>query len=230
MPGNSQNFLQQQQFGQPEFLQPEYQHNPAAPLAKAENAFVISSGKKLQLSEMAETLKNLNSILNKMTPYRFDKLATKVCDLKMVDTTMLRCVVTALFDKALNEPAFGEMYARLCIRLHEDSSAKGCWPFIKFVYHTEAQTEPIFPGREMKTDRPYWWCTDKHAMEEVVGPFQSFEDMMRDALTTEEPEYVTSPKGLVPDGMTIEAGQYIKTTSLDGQYFYSAEPITEVRP
>jgi hypothetical protein len=202
----------------------------SVPLAKADNAYVIPSVKKQQLSEMAETLKNLNSILNKMTPQLFDKLTTKVCDLKMVDTTMLRSVITALFDKALSEPAFGETYARLCIRLHEDSSARGRWPFIKFVYHTEAQTEPIFPGREMKIDRPYWWCTDKHAMEEVVGPFQSFEDMMRDAQTTEESEYVTAPEGLMPDGMTIEAGKYIKTTSLNGQYFYSAEPITEVRP
>lgn len=41
---------------------------------------------------------------------------------------MLRTLVQAVFDKALDEPTFVDMYADLCVRLNERSTS---WSFVK---------------------------------------------------------------------------------------------------
>lgn len=41
---------------------------------------------------------------------------------------MLRILVEAVFDKALDEPNFVDMYADLCVRLNERSTT---WSFVK---------------------------------------------------------------------------------------------------
>lgn len=59
---------------------------------------------------------------------QFDKLADQLLDLPMESLRMLRILVQAVFDKALDEPNFVDMYADLCVRLNERSSS---WSFVK---------------------------------------------------------------------------------------------------
>lgn len=59
---------------------------------------------------------------------QFDKLADQLLDLPMDSLKMLRTLVQAVFDKALDEPTFVDMYADLCVRLNERSTS---WSFVK---------------------------------------------------------------------------------------------------
>lgn len=61
-------------------------------------------------------------------PDQFDKLADQLLDLPMDSLRQLRTLVQAVFDKALDEPNFVDMYADLCVRLNERSTS---WSFVK---------------------------------------------------------------------------------------------------
>lgn len=53
---------------------------------------------------------------------------------------MLRILVQAVFDKALDEPNFVDMYADLCVRLNERSSS---WSFVKVHARITARVKPL---------------------------------------------------------------------------------------
>lgn len=61
-----------------------------------------------------ESLKKVNSILNKLSIDNFDKLCQEF--LGIDDTSdILEDIVTCIFNKAVMEPHFGEIYSKLCV-------------------------------------------------------------------------------------------------------------------
>lgn len=61
-----------------------------------------------------ESLKKVNSILNKLSIDNFDKLCQEF--LSIDDTSdILEDIVTSIFNKAVMEPNFGEIYSKLCV-------------------------------------------------------------------------------------------------------------------
>lgn len=61
-----------------------------------------------------ESLKKVNSILNKLSVDNFDKLCQEF--LSIEDTSeILEDIVTSIFNKAVMEPHFGEIYSKLCV-------------------------------------------------------------------------------------------------------------------
>ncbi|KAG8485087.1 hypothetical protein CXB51_021118 [Gossypium anomalum] len=66
-----------------------------------------------------ETLKQrrLKAILNKLTPQNFDKLFEQVKAVNIDNAVTLTGVISQIFDKALMEPTFCEMYANFCYHL-----------------------------------------------------------------------------------------------------------------
>ncbi|KAJ1693865.1 hypothetical protein LUZ63_010563 [Rhynchospora breviuscula] len=61
--------------------------------------------------------RQLKSILNKLTPQNFDKLFEQVKEVNIDSPDTLAGVISQIFDKALMEPTFCEMYATFCSRL-----------------------------------------------------------------------------------------------------------------
>ncbi|KAL3683609.1 hypothetical protein R1sor_001631 [Riccia sorocarpa] len=59
----------------------------------------------------------IKSILNKLTPQNFDKLFAQVKEVHIDSATTLTGVISQIFDKALTEPTFCEMYAKFCVQL-----------------------------------------------------------------------------------------------------------------
>merc|ERR1711871_410827 len=64
-------------------------------------------------------IKTARSILNKLTPEKFDKLVGQFCEIKVESSGLLRKLVDVVFKKATDEPEFAGIYGNFCERLSE---------------------------------------------------------------------------------------------------------------
>ncbi|KAM7252732.1 hypothetical protein ACFE04_008241 [Oxalis oulophora] len=101
--------------------QPERKLNQAvgaAPgLVKAEVPWSVKRG---NLSDKDRVLKTVKGILNKLTPEKFDLLKGQLIDSGITSADILKGVISLIFDKAVLEPTFCQMYALLCADLNEN--------------------------------------------------------------------------------------------------------------
>ncbi|KAL2932316.1 Eukaryotic translation initiation factor 4G [Bienertia sinuspersici] len=86
---------------------------PAQIMHKAERKYEIG---KISDEEEAKQ-RRLKGILNKLTPQNFEKLFDQVKAVKIDNSVTLTGVIAQIFDKALTEPTFCEMYANFCYYL-----------------------------------------------------------------------------------------------------------------
>uniref|UniRef100_A0A8C5HQD9 MIF4G domain-containing protein n=1 Tax=Gouania willdenowi TaxID=441366 RepID=A0A8C5HQD9_GOUWI len=63
---------------------------------------------------LTETPVQFRSILNKLTPQKFEKLMTQIQMLTIDTEERLKGVIDLTFEKAISEPAFSEIYANMC--------------------------------------------------------------------------------------------------------------------
>ncbi|CAH9113944.1 unnamed protein product [Cuscuta europaea] len=90
--------------------------SPQAPsqlMHKAEKKYEV--GKVTDEEEAKQ--RQLKAILNKLTPQNFEKLFQQVKEVNIDNVTTLTGVISQIFDKALMEPTFCEMYANFCQQL-----------------------------------------------------------------------------------------------------------------
>ncbi|CAH8360762.1 unnamed protein product [Eruca vesicaria subsp. sativa] len=97
-----------------DFQQKELFPSPHTPMQVMHEA-----ERRYQVGTVAEQTKQkkLTGILNKLTPQNFEKLLKQVTSINIDNAVTLIGVVSQIFDKALMEPTFGEMYAELCFHL-----------------------------------------------------------------------------------------------------------------
>ncbi|KAK1684437.1 hypothetical protein QYE76_045322 [Lolium multiflorum] len=86
---------------------------PTPLMHKAEKKYEI--GKVSDEEEVKQ--RQLKAILNKLTPQSFEKLFEQVKHLNIDNIVTLNGVISQIFDKALMEPTFCEMYASFCYSL-----------------------------------------------------------------------------------------------------------------
>ncbi|XP_021719816.1 eukaryotic translation initiation factor 4G-like isoform X2 [Chenopodium quinoa] len=86
---------------------------PSQIMHKAERKYEIG---KISDEEEAKQRK-LKGILNKLTPQNFEKLFEQVKEVNIDNSVTLAGVISQIFDKALTEPTFCEMYANFCQHL-----------------------------------------------------------------------------------------------------------------
>ncbi|CAL9124426.1 unnamed protein product [Musa textilis] len=90
--------------------------SPQTPLQvmhKAEKKYEV--GKSVDKEEAKQ--RQLKAILNKLTPQNFEKLFAQVKEVNIDNAVTLAGVISQIFDKALMEPTFCEMYANFCVHL-----------------------------------------------------------------------------------------------------------------
>eukprot|EP00033_Pygsuia_biforma_P001105 GCRY01001257.1.p1 GENE.GCRY01001257.1~~GCRY01001257.1.p1 ORF type:complete len:1264 (+),score=428.22 GCRY01001257.1:287-4078(+) len=104
-------------------------HNlpPVPALKTSENAFraagknkeVIASRENLNEEErvVQDLIRDMKGILNKITPESFNKLSKSILDSGIFSDEVLRNVIFLVFDKAISEPNFSSMYAKLCLNI-----------------------------------------------------------------------------------------------------------------
>uniref|UniRef100_A0A665V903 Eukaryotic translation initiation factor 4 gamma 1-like n=1 Tax=Echeneis naucrates TaxID=173247 RepID=A0A665V903_ECHNA len=93
--------------------------NDDVQLNKAEKAWKPSMKKPTQAGdqEQAKTLelfKRLRSILNKLTPQKFQELMKQVTELTIDTEERLKGAIDLIFEKAISEPNFSVAYANMC--------------------------------------------------------------------------------------------------------------------
>ncbi|WOL09564.1 eukaryotic translation initiation factor 4G-like [Canna indica] len=86
---------------------------PMQVMHKAEKKYEVG---KITDEEQAKQ-RQLKAILNKLTPQNFDKLFAQVREVNIDNADTLTGVISQIFDKALMEPTFCEMYANFCFHL-----------------------------------------------------------------------------------------------------------------
>ncbi|XP_039002975.1 eukaryotic translation initiation factor 4G-like isoform X3 [Hibiscus syriacus] len=103
---------------------PNYQQeglisSPQTPLQmmhKAERKYEVGK----VTDEEASKQRQLKAILNKLTPQNFEKLFEQVKEVNIDNVVTLTGVISQIFDKALMEPTFCEMYANFCFHLSRE--------------------------------------------------------------------------------------------------------------
>ncbi|XP_057513833.1 eukaryotic translation initiation factor 4G-like isoform X1 [Actinidia eriantha] len=86
---------------------------PSQVMHKAEKKYEVG---KITDEEQSKQ-RQLKAILNKLTPQNFEKLFEQVKAVNIDSAITLTGVISQIFDKALMEPTFCEMYANFCSRL-----------------------------------------------------------------------------------------------------------------
>ncbi|KAK3721609.1 hypothetical protein QZH41_008287, partial [Actinostola sp. cb2023] len=87
-------------------------------LVKTENRWVRPSEQTKSLGDddqkTQDTIRKFRSILNKLTPQKFQKLIQQILDLDIDTPERLEEIINITFEKAINEPAFSVAYANMC--------------------------------------------------------------------------------------------------------------------
>ena len=206
---------------------------PVAPLVKSENHWKP----KKNSSPLVVAEKQVKAILNKMTKEKFDRLAGQMIEIPIISSDMLSMMIDNVFDKAIDEPSFGDMYADLCVRLSRSALVS------RIVHVIESDEEPPTEdgsapkSGESSTHVVYRWSNDISTSDsEVVGPFGS-EDECYDAALVVDDEIPPVERGdmeLELVSVSIRRGVFVKIMKKkvpepsDDKVFYAVYfPVSE---
>lgn len=99
--------------------QPAASLPPVEPLKRSANAW---ARRKEDDDEVAAKAKATRSVLNKLTPEKFGRLYKQLLEVKVTSSEVLAAIVNEIFEKAILEAKFADMYAHLCQLLDKDLS------------------------------------------------------------------------------------------------------------
>lgn len=68
-------------------------------------------------SDDKDLVNHARSILNKLSPETFEKLSSEFLRLKINNINQLTSITRLIYDKAIHDPTYSELYARLCLKL-----------------------------------------------------------------------------------------------------------------
>jgi len=123
--GMGRSFSRRQQQQQQELLP------PVKPLEKSENAWKMIKPSEKNADDLEVKLRKVKGILNKLTLEKFNILADQIVDIGIKDEETLKGIIKEIFDKAIDEPNFGSLYAKLCQYINEELPKKQDWVNIK---------------------------------------------------------------------------------------------------
>jgi hypothetical protein len=138
-------------------MYPQVQNQSQQFVSKRKQPLFISSSK----NPLDILSTDVTAILNKITPQTFEKLSQQMLTLNITNTDMLDHLIKLIFEKALQEPNFTDLYAELCHFLNKEASH---WEFYIIV-------------KNIEIDPPhYFWIKDFSFENHAAGPFYSVND------------------------------------------------------
>ena len=188
--------------------QPPLFDGPVAPLVKSENRWRPQTN----TSALVVAEKKVKSILNKMTKEKFARLAQQMVEIPISSYAMLTMMIDNIFDKAIDEPSFGDMYADLCVQLSQSLGGQN------FVHIVESDEEPPTESGdstgvgESSHNTVYRWSNDVSTTDsEIVGPFATADECIEAAVQSEDANPVErGDMELVLEKVMIKQGMFIK--------------------
>ncbi|GLE06170.1 hypothetical protein PINS_up015381 [Pythium insidiosum] len=183
---------------------------PVKPLERSANRWIpVKATSNLEAAKKA-----VQSIMNKMTREKFQKLAKQLTEINMESLEMLQAVIKIIFDKALGEPHFCDMYADLCAHLEQKW---GKWSFLKVVQNDD--------------EKNFLWTTMSESDSEVVGPFDSVSEAL-DSADSDDFEPYPAPETMELSEVRIRNGKFVKiwTVDEDGSrsFFWSGQHLDDL--
>ncbi|KAI8828524.1 hypothetical protein BJ741DRAFT_419988 [Chytriomyces cf. hyalinus JEL632] len=117
------------------------QHNPNEPPVEAikttENGWTPDTLKKKKViyeneeaakeAHDAEVCKKVKGLLNKLTIEKFDSISNNFLELPITNPILLKKIIDIVYDKAVDEAFFQNMYGRLCQKLSSELPKKHTW-------------------------------------------------------------------------------------------------------
>ncbi|KAJ3016220.1 hypothetical protein HKX48_004162 [Thoreauomyces humboldtii] len=110
---------------------------PVEPLVKSEAAWGPGSFRKSlkpssdpedqQKNEEELIHRKVKGLLNKLTVEKFQPISEQILNVGMTREAILKGVIAQIFEKALDEPNFGAMYAALCVYLSTELPKVQAW-------------------------------------------------------------------------------------------------------
>ena len=178
---------------------------------------------------MAKVEKQVKGLLNKITKEKFDRLAGQLCDIQIKSYDMLTLMIRLVYEKAIGEPTFSDMYANLCYQLSQRVKKS---PFIQVIQSDE---DPMAePGAEYNYDEggsaSFRWSNDVSTSDaEILGPFESEDQCIDIALGNDDTD--PTQRGemeLTLHRLLIKRGNFIKIMrSGDGQFYMVCFPLSQ---
>lgn len=142
-----------------------------------------------EIADPVEKLSNdVRAILNKITPQTFSKLTEQLCQIPIGTNAMLDKLIELVFEKAVNEPSFANLYSDMCQALENESRH---WAFLQIVH--------------LKDTNEYSWIQDLETDNDVAGPFNSPKDAVADVMSD-------SPKNPVQQTIKVTVSEVIITS------------------
>eukprot|EP00927_Polykrikos_kofoidii_P077153 TRINITY_DN74129_c0_g1_i1.p1 TRINITY_DN74129_c0_g1~~TRINITY_DN74129_c0_g1_i1.p1 ORF type:complete len:504 (-),score=108.69 TRINITY_DN74129_c0_g1_i1:153-1664(-) len=87
----------------------------------------FASGEVSEIKSNDAVRRSVMSILNKLTPEKFDTLYSKLLECGISTWTHVEVLAQGIFEKATVQPPFASMYADLCVRFVSDLCDEACW-------------------------------------------------------------------------------------------------------
>ena len=210
---------------------------PVAPLVKSANHW----RPKASTNALVVAEKQVKSILNKMTKEKFARLAQQMTEIPVQSYETLTMMIENVYDKAIDEPSFGDIYADLCVRLSDAGSSS-------FVHIVTSDEEPPTEGdadddkkdvAQASKNTVYRWSNNVDVSDsEIVGPFASEEECKAVAVDqTNDPSPVERGEmTLELVSVSISQGMFIKVMKQkdasegDDKIYYTVYfPVSEAK-
>ncbi|KAI9019840.1 hypothetical protein DFJ74DRAFT_674672 [Hyaloraphidium curvatum] len=88
------------------------------PLESSDSAWAPPTVKRVGVDDAEEKIRRkLQGLLNKLSLEKFESISQQIMGLGIDNESILALIIAGIFDKAVDEPNFGSMYARLCSKL-----------------------------------------------------------------------------------------------------------------
>lgn len=154
-------------------------------------------------------------ILNKITPNTSSKLTQKLCEVQILNNAMLDRMIQLVFEKAIREINFANLYAEMCHTL-EQGTKNLHWEAIKVVHDIENNVYFSIKDLDTSTGVTY-------------GPFQSKDACIEGYLNSPASEglvnpILSKPEYLLLNDSILKIGTYGKQE----EYFIIAMPFSDI--
>eukprot|EP01041_Mallomonas_annulata_P005669 gene5669-11442_t len=173
----------------------------------------VAMPKKIISDPLEILTRDVQAILNKITPQTFEKLTAVLCEIPIDTNSMLDRLVLLVFEKAIQEPSFANLYADMCSSLESESRH---WAFLQVVFN--------------KDSNQFVWVKDLTFDKELAGPYSSPKDCELAALAQTPPSFQPVNAKVQVQEVEVKSGILIKIfKNLENEeYFMSYMPYGDV--